>query len=228
MLGIASPVLRATTVDELADRLTAELHRRFDAPAVGMYLYGHDGRPTLERLDGTPVGFSSSYERLGRWCDPVLRSVSATQLPANDCTALDDGQWESSRLYRDVSEPFGLEHILTAPLVRDGELIGTLHLARHDRTKAFNHFDLMEMAMVSVEVSMALTSLTRHMPAPRLTAREASIVELVAAGLANREIGARLHISENTVKKSLKQLFERLGVHARAELIAVCRRDTIE
>jgi len=51
------------------------------------------------------------------------------------------------------------------------------------------------------------------------TAREVEILELVASGLTNRQIGARLHISENTVEYHLHRLFDRLGISTRAALV---------
>ncbi len=51
-----------------------------------------------------------------------------------------------------------------------------------------------------------------------LTARELQIVEMVAAGLRNREIGEKLFISEGTVKIHLHKIYEKLGVSSRIEL----------
>lgn len=53
---------------------------------------------------------------------------------------------------------------------------------------------------------------------PKLTEREVEIARLAAEGCSNREIGARLFISENTVKKYLKSVFEKLGVSSRSLL----------
>jgi DNA-binding CsgD family transcriptional regulator len=53
-----------------------------------------------------------------------------------------------------------------------------------------------------------------------LTARQAQIAELVARGEINREIAARLHISEHTVEHHLTCIFARIGVKSRAGLIA--------
>lgn len=50
---------------------------------------------------------------------------------------------------------------------------------------------------------------------PKLTERELEIARLAAEGLTNKEIGARLYISENTVKKQLKRIFEKLGITSR-------------
>ena len=51
-----------------------------------------------------------------------------------------------------------------------------------------------------------------------LTSAEREIAELVAAGLANREIAARLHISRHTVDGRLRRVFAKLGVNTRVEV----------
>jgi DNA-binding NarL/FixJ family response regulator len=57
-----------------------------------------------------------------------------------------------------------------------------------------------------------------------LTGREREIVRLVAAGLKNAEIAARLCISELTVKSHLGNVFEKLGCRDRVELVLYARR----
>jgi DNA-binding NarL/FixJ family response regulator len=52
-----------------------------------------------------------------------------------------------------------------------------------------------------------------------LTAREAQVVHLVAEGLGNRGIAQLLRIKENTVKKSLLRIYDKLGVSNRVELV---------
>jgi DNA-binding NarL/FixJ family response regulator len=54
-------------------------------------------------------------------------------------------------------------------------------------------------------------------PGPTLTSREVGVLELVAKGLSNREIGAALFVSEDTVKTHLKHVFAKLGVGDRTE-----------
>lgn len=54
----------------------------------------------------------------------------------------------------------------------------------------------------------------------RLTAREAEVLELVAAGLTNATIAERLWISPGTVKKHLDNVYAKLGVANRAAAVA--------
>jgi DNA-binding CsgD family transcriptional regulator len=54
---------------------------------------------------------------------------------------------------------------------------------------------------------------------PGLSPREREVVQLVAAGLRNKEIALRLQISEKTVKFHLGRIFDKLGVDSRTELL---------
>ena len=54
-----------------------------------------------------------------------------------------------------------------------------------------------------------------------LTEREKEILVLVSKGCSNTEIGDILHLSPNTVKNHLKNLFESLGAADRAEAVAI-------
>ncbi|MCL6548329.1 MAG: response regulator transcription factor [Alicyclobacillus sp.] len=60
--------------------------------------------------------------------------------------------------------------------------------------------------------------------AARLTQREREILALVSTGATNREIAAKLFISENTVKNHLKSIMAKLGLQNRVQLAAYGRR----
>lgn len=58
-------------------------------------------------------------------------------------------------------------------------------------------------------------------PEPTLSRRELEILDLLAAGLTNRDIGGRLHISEATVKSHVAHIYTKLGVDNRASVTTV-------
>jgi ATP/maltotriose-dependent transcriptional regulator MalT len=52
-----------------------------------------------------------------------------------------------------------------------------------------------------------------------LTTREHAVLELIAAGATNREIGWRLHLSPDTIKDETVRLYRKLGVQGRAQAV---------
>lgn len=56
-----------------------------------------------------------------------------------------------------------------------------------------------------------------------MSSREREIISLVSGGLQNREIAARLGITEGTVKWYMQQIFTKLGVRRRAQAVALLR-----
>ncbi|WP_027005515.1 LuxR C-terminal-related transcriptional regulator [Conexibacter woesei] len=52
-----------------------------------------------------------------------------------------------------------------------------------------------------------------------LTEAQRAVAALAAAGLTNRQVGERLHLSPNTVGSHLREAYNKLGVHSRVELM---------
>ena len=75
----------------------------------------------------------------------------------------------------------------------------------------------------SETMSRAMAAIERHEtsgdPNRQLTARELEIVRMIAEGLRNKAIAERLSISEGTVKIHLHNVYEKLGLDGRLELM---------
>ena len=57
----------------------------------------------------------------------------------------------------------------------------------------------------------------------RLTERESELLSLLPTGMTNRELGAHLCLSENTIKTQLRSLFSKLDVKNRVQAVTVAR-----
>ena len=78
-------------------------------------------------------------------------------------------------------------------------------------------------SVLAQEATAALVQTTREERelGHDLTAREREVLQLVAQGLSNTEVGRQLAISRSTVKFHLSSIFSKLGVSNRPELIAL-------
>ena len=61
-------------------------------------------------------------------------------------------------------------------------------------------------------------------PAPELTPRQREILEMVAGGLSYKEVGARLFLSENTIKYHMGEILQRLHLKNRTQAAAYALR----
>jgi DNA-binding NarL/FixJ family response regulator len=85
--------------------------------------------------------------------------------------------------------------------------------------------------VLSPAVTPAVFDALRRAPGPAndereeglgsLTAREREVLNLLARGMSNRDIAEELVITNKTVKNHLSRIYEKIGVHSRAEAIAL-------
>ncbi|MGW2474789.1 response regulator [Streptomyces sp. NPDC001665] len=106
----------------------------------------------------------------------------------------------------------GVEAGATGYLLKDAtreQLVDAIHAASRGET------------VLAPRVAQRLVAKMRR-PAPvALTARESDVLEAVADGLSNAEIGRRLFIGEATVKTHLLRIFAKLDVNDRTHAVVV-------
>jgi DNA-binding CsgD family transcriptional regulator len=112
-------------------------------------------------------------------------------------------------------------HALVLPLMAPGGVLGSIQCGRREQYSVALRRELVTMAtQVSVRLAQlgvrAITAPTK----PGLSPRQYQVARLVARGASNAEIADELAISTNTVKKLLKEIFQRVGVHNRTEIAA--------
>jgi len=92
--------------------------------------------------------------------------------------------------------------------------------ARVALTDALDRYDQLGAARWAEHTTADLARLPGRRPndGEGLTAREREVADLVAAGLSNKEVAARLFLSVRTVESNLSRVYAKLGVRSRASL----------
>ena len=65
------------------------------------------------------------------------------------------------------------------------------------------------------------TELAMHTTEDQLTARELEVLKLIALGNANKEIADQLAVAEDTVKKHVTSILEKLGANDRTHAVTI-------
>jgi ATP/maltotriose-dependent transcriptional regulator MalT len=104
-------------------------------------------------------------------------------------------------------------------------LLGRVCAEAGDHGSAQLHFDAARAVFTRLGAKPDLADLARvtnsDSPAGHgLTDREREVLALVARGASNRQIAARLDISEHTVARHVSNIFDKLGVSSRTQAVA--------
>ncbi len=160
---------------------------------------------------------------------PVKGGVAATReithaLPSTQVlvlTTLDDDEtvFEAVRagahgyLLKDAEEDELLE---TVRALRRGESRLTPQIAR----KVMDQFRRLAQSGIQPELAHAC----RNSAEDALNEKEARVLDLIAQGMSNRQIGAALFLAEGTVKNYVSRIMEKLHANTRTELAVLSRR----
>jgi DNA-binding CsgD family transcriptional regulator len=105
-------------------------------------------------------------------------------------------------------------------IVLSGRDVEASHARMDEARAAFERLHMDGWARAARRADKS-SSGSRSSPRPAgLTAREVDVVELVAAGLANHEIAARLLVTTATVQRYLSAVYAKTGTRARSDVVA--------
>ncbi|NES98559.1 MAG: LuxR family transcriptional regulator [Desertifilum sp. SIO1I2] len=204
---------------ELRGAMMAKLGEYFAATRWGLSFL--DQLPTVDENSPLMMKLALSLDY-----NPVLRYLVQRHAAVHEEMILPRGVWQSICPRADHG------HVMTGPIVNQGQLVGGIAFTRHRDAPAFNADDLADLSALCLHLSTRLAELRSKSVSElagsdgiasvkeRLTPREMQIAELVAQGLTNAQIGAALWITEHTVKQALKRMFRKLEISSRAELVA--------
>ncbi|HEY1367882.1 MAG TPA: AAA family ATPase [Gaiellaceae bacterium] len=170
-------------------------------------------------LRACPVGGNA-------WCRAMAARLEALAASARGDHASSRAAFAAAlEAHADLPEPF--EHARTLLLLGRAERSARgWGAARTAYLDALGRFDALGAARWSALTTADLARLPGRRPADAsgLTTRQREVAALVANGLANKEIAARLHLSLRTVEANLSSVYLKLGIRSRTELAARLNR----
>ena len=86
-------------------------------------------------------------------------------------------------------------------------------------TRPARHSETVVVREVMVEASIEFVRDQEKCASLGITPRELEILALIAEGLSNKEIAARVFVSENTVKTHSSRVFDKLGARRRTQAV---------
>jgi len=217
LLDLAGRLAAATTltaqVDATLPFLAAELHAAVTifavagAQAAGVRCWPPDPRWAAAVRD--TLGASWEGGELTRWHQRVgvVPAVSVHDVTTGWGTRPGLVLQHAGRV---------LHQLVTVPLSRAGTTVTAYLVGRHEQP-----FDAGEIDRVRAVQAVLVASHGRFLrpPDPALTARQHSVLQLLAEGRTVKAIGSRLGISQSTVDKHVRDLYRRLGTQDRASTI---------
>jgi DNA-binding NarL/FixJ family response regulator len=188
-----------------AEAVDAVRRHRPDVVLMDIRMPEMDGlTATRQILAGAPAADGPTTDGLATDGKPRIIMLTTFDLDHYVYAALTAGA--SGFLLKDVTP----EHLVSAVrLVRDGDAMLAPSITRR-LVERFAHRDAEAPPM--------------HRDLTVLTKRELEVLALLAQGLSNAELAARLHLSEATVKTHVARILAKLGLRDRVQAVVVAYR----
>ncbi|RFS84195.1 GAF domain-containing protein [Actinomadura spongiicola] len=186
-------LVTAGGLDELQERYFDWVTGHVPSFAYGLYLFDRrTGRPRASSVRGLSRFYAHRYEQFGRALDPVLRGALAAGRAWDDSLVRPPDRWREAPIVQGLFRHYDMAHVMCAPLISGGEVIGTINFARNGTEPAFDDGDRRRATVAArmFQAAVAATDLVAAIDAERaawLGALEASGQAIVVTDLDRAE-----------------------------------------
>jgi DNA-binding CsgD family transcriptional regulator len=222
---LLAALANSKTSEEVADAAIDALGPIFHSSIRGVFFLDAEFRTIETNIRGMRDVDFDEYERAWRPLDRVLSLMLDRQVPTHNAQVYSEPQLKTDPIYADYGRRVGVYRYMCAPLYGSrAELHGMLRVCRGIDEIPFGPADLGRITALGGYISSALARVTAAGSAEtrpitaHLTHRELEIARLAASGRNNREIALHLGVARETVKQTLRRVYQRIGVRCRAEM----------
>lgn len=199
-----------------------------------------------ERYLSDPIAVNIPQEKLEEYyefeeCDYMRWIIQlGKSMVYNETDLLSDGEREESQYYKEFYAQRDIHYSIQLSIAFRGVFLGIISLYRKKSENDFSKRDLFILEQLQEHLAYRLdidksfqqgakdkaASVVRKLPKAEdlldrkgFTRREFEIYQLVIQGFSNKELSDKLYISLHTVKKHLKNIYKKLGVKSRLQVI---------
>ncbi len=198
------------TEADLRSQIVPQIREHFVTTKAGIFFFDNMAalNPNLQQI----LKVALSIDR-----NPIARYLVEHHAPVHEALVTSPKVWSA------ICPRADHWHVMVGPIVSRGKLVGAVGCTREKSLPAFDSQNLTDLSGICLHLSIWAATVRTTAPifqTAKLTPRELQIVELVALGRTNAEIGQELWITENSVKQALKRMFRKLEVSSRTEMVA--------
>ena len=155
-----------------------------------------------------------------------------------DTDMMEDDLREKTEFYKGFLAPKNIPYGEGILMVKEGKILGVLNLFRAKEFGDFREKDIRVLEVFKDHLTNILYSATQEIKTENednvvsirdvehynLSKRELEIMNLMLEGYTNEEIGKRLFISVSTVKKHVYNVFTKMGINSRIQLMKMIEK----
>lgn len=198
VIAVASALQGASTQSELTGAYLDTIANAVCAGAYGVYILDPASLQPINVAATVPDAFLDLYEAEGRHDDPVLLEAVENRAPIDSSRVR--RSWESSAVLAVLADA-GYYHSLEAPIIIEGQVHGTLNMARSRNDEPFSAKDLATMGVVSEQVGMALARSQRFEKLARDTLLLTEALDAVSQPIVITTVDGELIFSNRMASK---------------------------
>ena len=183
LLAFVDSVHGSLELDQLGARYVQAIPDLIPANAYGFYLLNApSGRLIRVAVEGGVERYVRRYEQSGYLVDPLFRSITSGGRPIHEAQLFSEGEWQRQPLRKALTMR-RLVRMLEAPILGDGQTVGTLFFTRRPDEPPFSQSDCRLLEVVCSHVRAAVSNALDYQEAQQSRDLAQGVLQVIGAAL---------------------------------------------